>query len=55
MTRKRDINDWLLWLMVFRIFVDFHDLQVAILYFVMAVVLFLAERGLERYFERSKA
>lgn len=24
MTRKRDINDWLLWLMVFRIFMDFH-------------------------------
>ena len=25
MTRKRDINDWLLWLMVFRIFMDFHS------------------------------
>ena len=26
MTRKRDINDWLLWLMVFRIFMDKHSL-----------------------------
>ena len=25
MTRKRDINDWLLWLMVFRIFMDKHS------------------------------
>lgn len=24
MIRKRDINDWLLWLMVFRIFVDLY-------------------------------
>ena len=54
MTRKRDINDWLLWLMVFRIFMDKHSLLSVVLCLTLAVVLFLAERGLEKYFEEKR-
>lgn len=42
MTRKRDINDWLLWLMVFWIFMDFHDWKSVLLCLVMAVFLCVA-------------
>lgn len=44
MNRKRDINDWLLWLMVFRIFMDKHDWKDILLCFVGAVVLYGATR-----------
>ena len=40
--RKRDINDWLLWLMVFRIFMDFYGWKSLLLCFFVAVFLYLA-------------
>ena len=53
MTRKRDINDWLLWLMVFRIFMDFHYWKTVILYLVLAVALYAADKFLnEKYFRK---
>ncbi|WP_308652466.1 hypothetical protein [uncultured Anaerococcus sp.] len=53
MTRKRDINDWLLWLMVFRIFMDFHGWKTVILYLVFAVALYAADKFLnEKYFKK---
>lgn len=42
MIRKRDINDWLLWLMVFGIFVDLYGWKSLLLYLVGAVALFVA-------------
>ena len=56
MTRKRDINDWLLWLMVFRIFMDFHGWKTVILYLVLAVALYAADKFLnEKYFRGVKS
>lgn len=51
MTRKRDINDWLLWLMVFRIFMDFHDWKTVILYLALAVALYAADKFLNEKME----
>ena len=42
MTRKRDINDWLIWLMVFRIFMDKHDWKSLLLCLAGAVMLYIA-------------
>ncbi|WP_311538338.1 hypothetical protein [uncultured Anaerococcus sp.] len=44
MNRKRDINDWLLWLMVFRIFMDWYGWKSLLLCLVGAVVLYGATR-----------
>lgn len=53
MTRKRDINDWLLWLMVFRIFMDFYGWEIVILYLVLAIALYAADKFLnEKYFRK---
>ena len=38
--RKRDINDWFLWLMVFRIFMVFHDWKSLLLCLVGAVMIY---------------
>ena len=55
MTRKRDINDCLLWLMVFRIFMDEYGWKSLLLYFVGAVFLYLATDFIyEKYFDRCK-
>lgn len=51
MTRKRDINDWLLWLMVFRIFMDFHDWKSLLLCLVGAVVLYGATKVIDEKME----
>lgn len=40
MTRKRDINDWLLWLMVFWIFMDRYGWKSLLLCLVGAVFLY---------------
>ena len=53
MTRKRDINDWLLWLMVFRIFMDFYGWKTVTLYLVLAVALYGADKFIdEKYFKK---
>lgn len=48
MTRKRDVNDWLLWLMVFRIFVDLYGWKSLLLYLIGAVALFVANKVVDR-------
>lgn len=45
--RKRDINDWLLWLMVFWIFMDFHGWKRLLLCLVGAVVIYIANRVID--------
>lgn len=52
--RKRDINDWILWLMVFRIYMDKHDWLSVVLCLALAVVLYLASEALDKRFERWK-
>ena len=47
MIRKRDINDWLLWLMVFRIFVDLYGWKSLLLYLVGAVVIYIANKVID--------
>lgn len=42
MIRKKDINDWLLWLMVFRIFLDLYSWKSLILYLIMAIFSYVA-------------
>ena len=51
MTRKRDINDWLLWLMVFRIFMDLYDWKSLLLCLVGAVVLYVAFKVIDEKME----
>ena len=51
MTRKRDINDWLLWLMVFRIFMDLYDWKNLLLCLVGAVVIYIAHRVIDEKME----
>lgn len=47
MIRKRDVNDWLLWLMVFGIFVDLYGLKIFLLYSVGAVALAVANKFID--------
>lgn len=54
MTRKRDINDWLLWLMVFRLYMDFHDWKSLLLCLVGAVVLYGATKVIDEKMEVKK-
>lgn len=51
MTRKRDINDWLLWLMVFWIFKDLYDWKSLLLCLVGAVVIYIANRVIDEKME----
>lgn len=51
MTTKRDINDWLLWLMVFRIFMDFYGWKSLLLCLVGAVVLYVATKVIDEKIE----
>ena len=48
MIRKRDINDWLLWLMVFRIYMDLYGWKSLLLCLVGAVALFVANKVVDR-------
>lgn len=54
MTRKRDINDWLLWLMVFRLYMDKFSLLSVFLCLAMAVVLYIATRVIDEKMEVKK-
>lgn len=51
MIRKRDINDWLLWLMVFWIFVDRRGYKSLLLCLVGAVVLYMATKAIDEKME----
>lgn len=51
MTRKRDINDWLLWLMVFRIFMNLYDWKSLLLCLVGAVVIYIANSVIDEKME----
>lgn len=54
MIRKRDINDWLLWLMIFRIFVDLYGWKSLLLCLVGAVVIYIANRVIDEKMESKK-
>lgn len=54
MTRKRDINDWLLWLMVFRMFMDFYGWKRLLLCLVGAVALHVATRAIDEKMEDKR-
>ena len=54
MTRKRDINDWLLWLMVFRIFIDLYSWKSLLLCLVGAVVLYVATKVIDEKMEGKR-
>ena len=54
MTRKRDINDWLLWLMVFRIFMDLYGWKSLLLCLVGAVVIYIVNRVIDEKMEGKK-
>ena len=51
MTRKRDINDWLLWLMVFGIFIDLYGWESLSLRLVGAVMIYVANRVIDEKME----
>ena len=51
MTRKRDINDWLLWLMAFRIFMDLYSWKRLLLCLIGAVVIYIANRVIDEKME----
>lgn len=53
MTRKRDINDWLLWLMVFWIFMDKFSLLSVFLCLAMAVALYIATDFIDKKWFRE--
>lgn len=52
MTRKRDINDWLLWLMIFRILMDWYGWKSFLLCLVGAVVLYVATKFIDEKMEK---
>ena len=54
MTRKRDINDWLLWLMVFGIFIDLYGWKSLLLRLVGAVMIYIANRVIDEKMEVGK-
>lgn len=53
MTRKRDINDWLLWLMVFRLYMDKFSFLSVFLCLAMAVVLYVVTDFIDRKWFRE--
>lgn len=54
MTRKRDINDWLLWLMVFRLYMDFYGWTSLGFCLLGAVVIYIATRVIDERMEDKK-
>ena len=54
MIRKRDVNDWLLWLMVFRIFEDLYGWKSLLLCLVGAVVIYIANRVIDEKMEGER-
>ena len=52
--RKRDINDWLLWLMVFRIFMDFHGWKSLGFCLLGAMVIYIANRVIDEKMEEKR-
>ena len=54
MTRKRDINDWLLWLMVFRIFMGLYSWKSLLLCLIGAVVIYIANRVIDEKMEGKR-
>ena len=54
MTRKRDIHDWQLWLMVFRIFMDLYGWKSLLLCLVGAVVLYVATKVIDEKMEGKR-
>ena len=51
MTGKRDINDWLLWLMVFRIFEDLYGWKSFLLCLAGAVVIYIVNSVIDEKME----
>lgn len=51
MTRKRDINDWLVWLIIFKIFIDRYGWMSLLLCLVGAVVLYVATKVIDEKME----
>ena len=51
MTRKRDVNDWLLWLMVLGIFIDLYGWKSLLLRLVGAVMIYIANRVIDEKME----
>lgn len=51
MTRKRDINDWLVWLIIFKIFIDRYGWTSLLLCLVGAVVIYIANRVIDEKME----
>lgn len=54
MTRKKDINDWLLWLMVFRIFMDLYSWKSLLLCLVGAVMIYIVHRVIDEKMEGKR-
>ena len=54
MTRKRDVNDWVLWLMVFRIFMDLYGWKSLLLCLVGAVVIYIVNRVIDEKMEGER-
>lgn len=54
MTRKRDINDWLVWLIIFKIFIDRYGWMSLLLCLVGAVVIYIANRFIDESMEIKK-
>lgn len=53
MTRKRDINDWLVWLIIFKIFIDRYGWMSLLLCLVGAVALYVATRAIDEKMEKK--
>lgn len=51
MTRKRDINDWLVWLIIFKIFIDRYGWMSLLFCLVVAVALYVANRVIDEKME----
>ena len=51
MTRKRDINDWLLWLMVLYLYRDKHSWTDLLLCLVGVVLIYIAHRIIDEKME----
>ena len=54
MTRKRDINDWLLWLMVLKIFMDKYDWKSLLFCLVVAFALYVATKVIDEKMEGKR-
>ena len=54
MTRKRDINDWFLWMMVFRIFEDLYGWKSLLLCLAGAVVIYGVTKVIDEKMEGKR-